>query len=213
MWSKAQVLDWVSYQAERHRCDPGTIDLSRCELDGAALCRCAPEELRLLFGPLGDQLYSQLWDLSEYPYPAREAGCPREGKEGEPTLWALTPSSSASSFPDELSWIMELLEKDSLALQEPLGEQGPFGESPSSILPQPDGPPAGRARAPSDHSPPAPQTRRAPSPRRCSRTVGRPAPPAQAALAQGRPPQAAPTSPPQVSPPSGVCPPPPSRMS
>ena len=158
MWSKAQVLDWVSYQAERHRCDPGTIDLSRCELDGAALCRCAPEELRLLFGPLGDQLYSQLWDLSEYPYPAREAGCPGEGKEGEPTLWALTPSSSASSFPDELSWIMELLEKDSLALQEPLGEQGPFGESPSSILPQPDGPPAGRARAPSDHSPPAPQT-------------------------------------------------------
>lgn len=44
--SKAQVLDWVSYQAERHRCDPGTIDLSRYELDGAALCRCAPEELR-----------------------------------------------------------------------------------------------------------------------------------------------------------------------
>ncbi|XP_068842320.1 ETS-related transcription factor Elf-3 isoform X2 [Capricornis sumatraensis] len=97
LWSKAQVLDWVSYQAERHRCDPGTIDLSRCELDGAALCRCAPEELRLLFGPLGDQLYSQLWDLT-------------------------------SSFPDELSWIMELLEKDSLALQEPLGEQGPFDQ-------------------------------------------------------------------------------------
>lgn len=97
LWSKAQVLDWVSYQAEKHRCDPGTIDLSRCELDGAALCRCAPEELRLLFGPLGDQLYSQLWDLT-------------------------------SSFPDELSWIMELLEKDSLALQEPLGEQGPFDQ-------------------------------------------------------------------------------------
>lgn len=148
MWSKAQVLDWVSYQAERHRCDPGTIDLSRCELDGAALCRCAPEELRLLFGPLGDQLYSQLWDLSEYPYPGREAGCPGEGKEGEPTLWALTPSSSASSFPDELSWIMELLEKDSLALQEPLGEQGPFGESPSSILPQPDGPQLGEPGPP-----------------------------------------------------------------
>uniref|UniRef100_A0A4W2I5D0 E74 like ETS transcription factor 3 n=3 Tax=Bos TaxID=9903 RepID=A0A4W2I5D0_BOBOX len=97
LWSKAQVLDWISYQAEKHRCDPGTIDLSRCELDGAALCRCAPEELRLLFGPLGDQLYSQLWDLT-------------------------------SSFPDELSWIMELLEKDSLALQEPLGEQGPFDQ-------------------------------------------------------------------------------------
>ncbi|XP_043779426.1 ETS-related transcription factor Elf-3 isoform X1 [Cervus elaphus] len=97
LWSKAQVLDWVSYQAEKHKYDPSAIDLSRCELDGAALCRCAPEELRLLFGPLGDQLYSQLWDLT-------------------------------SSFPDELSWIMELLEKDSLALQEPLGEQGPFDQ-------------------------------------------------------------------------------------
>ncbi|KAF4018748.1 hypothetical protein G4228_009959 [Cervus hanglu yarkandensis] len=97
LWSKAQVLDWVSYQAEKHKYDPSTIDLSRCELDGAALCRCAPEELRLLFGPLGDQLYSQLWDLT-------------------------------SSFPDELSWIMELLEKDSLALQEPRGEQGPFDQ-------------------------------------------------------------------------------------
>lgn len=66
----------------------------------------------------------------------------------EPILWALTPFSSASSFPDELSWIMELLEKDSLALQEPLGEQGPFGESPSSILPQPDGPQLGEPGPP-----------------------------------------------------------------
>lgn len=43
---------------------------------------------------------------------------------------------------------MELLEKDSLALQEPLGEQGPFGESPSSILPQPDGPQLGEPGTP-----------------------------------------------------------------
>ncbi|XP_068398001.1 ETS-related transcription factor Elf-3 isoform X2 [Eschrichtius robustus] len=96
LWSKAQVLDWISYQVEKHKYDASTIDLSRCDMDGAALCRCAPEELRLAFGPLGDQLYSQLWDLT-------------------------------SSFPDELSWIMELLEKDSMALQEPLGDQGPFG--------------------------------------------------------------------------------------
>lgn len=68
------------------------------------------------------------------------AGREPQGGEGmEPILRALTPSSAASSFPDELGWIMDLLEKDSLALQEPLGEQGPFGESPSSILPQPDG--------------------------------------------------------------------------
>ncbi|XP_072804944.1 ETS-related transcription factor Elf-3 isoform X1 [Vicugna pacos] len=95
LWSKAQVLDWVSYQVEKHKYDASTIDLSRCDMDGAALCRCAPEELRLVFGPLGDQLYSQLWDLT-------------------------------SSFPDELGWIMELLEKDSMTLQEPLGDQGPF---------------------------------------------------------------------------------------
>ncbi|EPY89417.1 ETS-related transcription factor Elf-3 [Camelus ferus] len=95
LWSKAQVLDWISYQVEKHKYDASTIDLSRCDMDGAALCRCAPEELRLVFGPLGDQLYSQLWDLT-------------------------------SSFPDELSWIMELLEKDSMTLQEPLGDQGPF---------------------------------------------------------------------------------------
>uniref|UniRef100_A0A4X1SE24 ETS-related transcription factor Elf-3 n=1 Tax=Sus scrofa TaxID=9823 RepID=A0A4X1SE24_PIG len=98
LWSKAQVLDWISYQVEKHKYDASTIDLSRCDMDGAALCRCAPEELRLVFGPLGDQLYAQLWDLT-------------------------------SSFPDELSWIMELLEKDSMTLQEPLGDQGPFGES------------------------------------------------------------------------------------
>ncbi|XP_066883125.1 ETS-related transcription factor Elf-3 [Kogia breviceps] len=97
LWSKAQVLDWISYQAQKHRYDASAIDLSRCDMDGAALCRCAPEELRLAFGPLGDQLYSQLWDLT-------------------------------SSFPDELSWIMELLEKDSMALQEPLGDQGPFDQ-------------------------------------------------------------------------------------
>ncbi|KAB0406574.1 hypothetical protein E2I00_010383, partial [Balaenoptera physalus] len=65
LWSKAQVLDWISYQVEKHKYDASTIDLSRCDMDGAALCRCAPEELRLAFGPLGDQLYSQLWDLSE----------------------------------------------------------------------------------------------------------------------------------------------------
>uniref|UniRef100_A0A8D0VV54 PNT domain-containing protein n=1 Tax=Sus scrofa TaxID=9823 RepID=A0A8D0VV54_PIG len=97
LWSKAQVLDWISYQVEKHKYDASTIDLSRCDMDGAALCRCAPEELRLVFGPLGDQLYAQLWDLT-------------------------------SSFPDELSWIMELLEKDSMTLQEPLGDQGPFDQ-------------------------------------------------------------------------------------
>ncbi|XP_019287017.1 ETS-related transcription factor Elf-3 [Panthera pardus] len=99
-WSKAQVLDWISYQVEKNKYDASSIDFSRCDMDGATLCNCAPEELRLVFGPLGDQLYSQLWDLT-------------------------------SSFPDELSWIIELLEKDSMAFQETLGpfDQGsPFSQ-------------------------------------------------------------------------------------
>lgn len=102
-WSKAQVLDWISYQVEKNKYDASSIDFSRCDMDGATLCNCAPEELRLVFGPLGDQLYSQLWDLT-------------------------------SSFPDELSWIIELLEKDSMAFQETLG---PFGENSFSRSSQP----------------------------------------------------------------------------
>ncbi|XP_021538145.1 ETS-related transcription factor Elf-3 [Neomonachus schauinslandi] len=99
-WSKAQVLDWISYQVEKNKYDASSIDFSRCDMDGATLCNCAPEELRLVFGPLGDQLYSQLWDLT-------------------------------SSFPDELSWIIELLEKDSMAFQETLGpfdQESPFNQ-------------------------------------------------------------------------------------
>lgn len=96
-WSKAQVLDWISYQVEKHKFDASTIDFSRCDMDGAALCSCAPEELRRVFGPLGDQLYAQLWDLT-------------------------------SSFPDELSWIIDLLEQDSTSFQETLGDPGPFDQ-------------------------------------------------------------------------------------
>ncbi|XP_024900284.1 ETS-related transcription factor Elf-3 isoform X2 [Pteropus alecto] len=95
-WSKAQVLDWISYQVERNKIDASAIDFSRCDMDGATLCSCAPEELRLVFGPLGDQLYSQLWDMT-------------------------------SSFPDELTWIIDLLEKDSVSFQETLGDPGPAG--------------------------------------------------------------------------------------
>ncbi|XP_054432502.1 ETS-related transcription factor Elf-3 [Pteronotus mesoamericanus] len=96
-WSKAQVLDWISYQVEKNKFDASTIDFSRCDMDGATLCRCAPEELRGVFGPLGDQLYAQLWDLT-------------------------------SSFSDELSWIIDLLEQDSMSFQETLGDPGPFDQ-------------------------------------------------------------------------------------
>ncbi|XP_045392180.1 ETS-related transcription factor Elf-3 [Lemur catta] len=96
-WSKAQVLDWISYQVEKNKYDASSIDFSRCDMDGAALCSCALEELRLVFGPLGDQLHAQLRDLT-------------------------------SSSSDELSWIIELLEKDGMAFQEALENPGPFDQ-------------------------------------------------------------------------------------
>nr|KAF6275177.1 E74 like ETS transcription factor 3 [Pipistrellus kuhlii] len=98
-WSQAQVLDWVSYQVEKHQLDASTIDFSRCNMDGATLCRCAPEDLRCAFGPLGDQLYAQLWDLMSSP-----------------------------SLPDELSWIIDLLEQDSPSFQDSLVDPGPFDQ-------------------------------------------------------------------------------------
>lgn len=64
-WSKTQVLEWISYQVEKNKYDASSIDFSRCDMDGATLCSCALEELRLVFGPLGDQLYAQLRDLSK----------------------------------------------------------------------------------------------------------------------------------------------------
>lgn len=99
-WSKTQVLDWISYQVEKNNYDANSIDFSRCDMDGATLCNCALEELRLVFGPLGDQIYAQLRDLT-----------------------------SGSS--DELSWIIELLEKDGMAFQDepvPFEQGSPFAQ-------------------------------------------------------------------------------------
>lgn len=118
---------------EKNKYDASAIDFSRCDMDGATLCNCAPEELRLVFGPLGDQLYSQLWDLSKCGCGARGVGRGRQPGSDPPS------SPPAASFPDELSWIIELLEKDSMAFQESLG---PFGESPRPppSVPQLQGP-------------------------------------------------------------------------
>ncbi|EHB03751.1 ETS-related transcription factor Elf-3 [Heterocephalus glaber] len=118
-WSKAQVLDWISYQVEKNKYDASSIDFSRCDMDGATLCSCALEELRLVFGPLGDQLHAQLRDLKGAP----------EGAVGvTPPLHAqLRDLTSRCS--DELSWIIELLEKDSgVAFQEALRDPGPFDQ-------------------------------------------------------------------------------------
>ncbi|KAM4813265.1 ETS-related transcription factor Elf-3 isoform 1-T1 [Urocitellus parryii] len=145
-WSKAQVLDWISYQVEKNKYDASSIDFSRCDMDGATLCNCALDELRLVFGPLGDHLHAQLRDLSESrplvpqgpwrggegPPWARPGAWPEgaagEGPEGGAREVTPPSFSSASSSSDELSWIIELLEKDGMAFQDTLGDPGPFDQ-------------------------------------------------------------------------------------
>lgn len=68
---------------EKNKYDASSIDFSRCDMDGATLCNCALEELRLVFGPLGDQLHAQLRDLSK-----SRPGEPR-GLESEQGGWDL----------------------------------------------------------------------------------------------------------------------------
>lgn len=83
------MLDWISFQVEKHQVDASTIDFSRCAMDGAALCSCTPEELRRAFGALGDQLYAQLWDPRECAAPpAGGWGVPESGPAG---LWEGAP--------------------------------------------------------------------------------------------------------------------------
>uniref|UniRef100_A0A7M4EEV6 E74 like ETS transcription factor 3 n=1 Tax=Crocodylus porosus TaxID=8502 RepID=A0A7M4EEV6_CROPO len=86
LWSKAQVLEWISYHVEKNKYDASAIDFSCCNMDGLTLCHCTQEQLRNIFGPLGDELRA-LW--------GREVG---------------------SSSRDELGWIIDLLEKDSMAV-------------------------------------------------------------------------------------------------
>lgn len=111
-WSKTQVLEWISYQVEKNKYDASSIDFSRCDMDGATLCSCALEDLRQVFGPLGDQLHAQLRDLSKSRPGSHGAG--REGGRGVggkrmglgqegtaivPLLepWSVTPSLPASA--------------------------------------------------------------------------------------------------------------------
>lgn len=94
-WSKAQVLDWISYQVEKNKYDASSIDFSRCDMDGATLCSCAREELRLVFGPLGDQLHAQLRDLSESSSGAAGATGPGAWGRLGPGLDSPTPGRRA----------------------------------------------------------------------------------------------------------------------
>uniref|UniRef100_A0A8D2NGN4 ETS-related transcription factor Elf-3 n=1 Tax=Zonotrichia albicollis TaxID=44394 RepID=A0A8D2NGN4_ZONAL len=87
LWSKVQVLEWISYHVEKNKYDASSIDFSCCNMDGRTLCHCSREQMRRIFGPLGDELYDRLHEISEY-----------------------TRLSFSSS--DELNWIIDLLEKE-----------------------------------------------------------------------------------------------------
>ncbi|XP_042693353.1 ETS-related transcription factor Elf-3 isoform X2 [Centrocercus urophasianus] len=83
-WTKVQVLEWISYHVEKNKYDASSIDFSCCNMDGRALCHCTRDQMRLIFGPLGDELYDRLHEITS----------------------------------DELSWIIELLEKEDADSQE-----------------------------------------------------------------------------------------------
>uniref|UniRef100_A0A8C8SC17 ETS-related transcription factor Elf-3 n=1 Tax=Pelusios castaneus TaxID=367368 RepID=A0A8C8SC17_9SAUR len=85
-WSKAQVLEWISYHVEKNKYDASAINFSCCNMDGYTLCHCTQEQLGLIFGPLGDELYNRLHEII--------------------------------SVSDELTWIIDLLEKQDMSSQE-----------------------------------------------------------------------------------------------
>lgn len=66
-WTKVQVLEWISYHVEKNKYDASSIDFSCCNMDGHALCHCTRDQMRLIFGPLGDELYDRLHEISECP--------------------------------------------------------------------------------------------------------------------------------------------------
>ncbi|XP_072278041.1 ETS-related transcription factor Elf-3 isoform X2 [Pyxicephalus adspersus] len=69
LWSRAQVLDWFSYSIERNKWDASTIDLKQCDMDGQHLCQLSREDMRTMFGGLGDKLYDHLCQLKEWHTP------------------------------------------------------------------------------------------------------------------------------------------------
>uniref|UniRef100_A0A8C3TJ89 ETS-related transcription factor Elf-3 n=1 Tax=Chelydra serpentina TaxID=8475 RepID=A0A8C3TJ89_CHESE len=107
-WSKAQVLEWISYHVEKNKYDASAINFSCCNMDGYTLCHCTPEQLRLIFGPLGDELYARLHEIV--------------------------------SVSDELSWIIDLLEKEDMSSQEIFLDSGASGKRSALATPCPSRP-------------------------------------------------------------------------
>lgn len=62
-----QVLEWISYHVEKNKYDASIIDFSCCNMDGHTLCHCSRDQMRHIFGPLGDELYDRLHEISECP--------------------------------------------------------------------------------------------------------------------------------------------------
>uniref|UniRef100_A0A8B9D6W3 E74 like ETS transcription factor 3 n=1 Tax=Anser cygnoides TaxID=8845 RepID=A0A8B9D6W3_ANSCY len=83
-WTKVQVLEWISYHVEKNKYDASIIDFSCCNMDGHTLCHCSRDQMRHIFGPLGDELYDRLHEITS----------------------------------DELTWIIDLLEKEDANSQE-----------------------------------------------------------------------------------------------
>uniref|UniRef100_A0A674J949 E74 like ETS transcription factor 3 n=1 Tax=Terrapene triunguis TaxID=2587831 RepID=A0A674J949_9SAUR len=75
-WSKAQVLEWIGYHVEKNKYDASAINFSCCNMDGYTLCHCTQEQLRLIFGPLGDELYTRLHEIGECQCPSTDLPLP-----------------------------------------------------------------------------------------------------------------------------------------
>ncbi|XP_071624458.1 ETS-related transcription factor Elf-3 isoform X2 [Heliangelus exortis] len=95
LWTKVQVLEWISYHIEKNKYDASSIDFSCCNMDGRALCHCSRDQMRLIFGALGDELYDRLHEIS-----------------------IANPSPPTRAASDELNWIIDLLEKEDVTTQE-----------------------------------------------------------------------------------------------
>ncbi|XP_044303551.1 ETS-related transcription factor Elf-3 isoform X1 [Varanus komodoensis] len=63
-WSRSQVLEWISYHVEKNKYDASAIDFSCCNMDGYTLCQYTRDQLGLIFGPLGDELYDRLHEIA-----------------------------------------------------------------------------------------------------------------------------------------------------
>uniref|UniRef100_A0A803Y077 E74 like ETS transcription factor 3 n=1 Tax=Meleagris gallopavo TaxID=9103 RepID=A0A803Y077_MELGA len=140
-WTKVQVLEWISYHVEKNKYDASSIDFSCCNMDGRALCHCTRDQMRLIFGPLGDELYDRLHEISECPVSPQSpglaahrvrprppcqsrVGAQRKAHTGLGSVLHCAEQASLIPVPrnpvasDELSWIIELLEKEDADSQE-----------------------------------------------------------------------------------------------